>query len=73
MQQGLKMKLETIKTDTVETFVQAGDISISVTQWGNMEGANVMVLGKDFHQRLACAMEWSEIDALIVALAAARA
>ena len=41
------MKLETIKTPTTEVFVQQGDTTITVTQWGNMEGANIMVTGKD--------------------------
>ena len=35
------MKLETIKTPTTEVFVQQGDTTITVTQWGNMEGANI--------------------------------
>ena len=65
------MKLETIKTPTTEVFVQQGDTTITVTQWGNMEGANIMVTGKDLSLRMACAMTWKEIGALQVALAAA--
>ena len=67
------MNLETIKTSTTETFVQHGDVSITVTWWGNMEGANIMVNGKDLTNRMCGSMSWEEIDALIVALAAARA
>ena len=65
------MKLETIKTPTTEVYVQQGDTTITVTQWGNMEGANIMVTGKDLAMRMSCAMTWEEISALQVALAAA--
>ena len=65
------MNLETIKTPTTEVFVQQGDTTITVTQWGNMEGVNIMVTGKDLALRMACAMTWKEIAALQVALAAA--
>lgn len=65
------MKLETIKTPTTEVFIQQGDTTIIVTQWGNMEGANIMVTGKDLAIRMSCAMTWQEIAALQVALAAA--
>lgn len=65
------MNLETIKTPTTEVFVQQGDTTITVTQWGNMEGANIMVTGKDLAIRMSCAMTWKEIAALQVALAAA--
>ena len=65
------MKLETIKTPTTEVYVQQGDTTITVTQWGNMEGANIMVTNKDLAIRTSCAMTWEEIAALQVALAAA--
>ena len=65
------MNLETIKTPTTEVFVQQGDMTITVTQWGNMEGVNIMVTGKDLAIRMSCAMTWQEIAALQVALAAA--
>ena len=65
------MNLETIKTPTNEVFVQQGDMTITVTQWGNMEGVNIMVTGKDLTIRMSCAMTWQEIAALQVALAAA--
>ena len=65
------MKLETIKTPTTEVYVQQGDTTITVTQWGNMEGANIMVTNKDLAIRMSCAMTWEEIAALQVALAAA--
>ena len=65
------MKLETIKTPTIEVFVQQGDTTITVTQWGNMEGANIMVTNRDLAIRMSCAMTWEEIAAMQVALAAA--
>ena len=65
------MKLETIKTPTTEVYVQQGDTIITVTQWGNMEGVNIMVTGKDLTMRMSCAMTWEEVSALQVALAAA--
>ena len=65
------MKLETINTPTTEVYVQQGDTTITVTQWGNMEGANIMVTNKDLAIRMSCAMTWEEIAALQVALAAA--
>ena len=65
------MKLETIKTPTIEIYVQQGDTTITVTQWGNMEGANIMVTNRDLAIRMSCAMTWEEIAAMQVALAAA--
>ena len=65
------MKLETIKTPTIEVYVQQGDTTITVTRWGNLEGANIMVTGKDLALRMSCAMTWEELAALQVALAAA--
>ena len=65
------MKLETLKTPAIEVYVQQGDATITVTRWGNMEGANIMVTGKDLALRMSCAMTWEEIAALQVALAAA--
>ena len=65
------MKLETIKTPTTEVYIQQGDTTMIVTQWGNMEGANIMVTGEDLALRMSCAMTWEEIAALQVALAAA--
>ena len=65
------MDLKTIKTPTTEVYIQQGDTTITVTQWGNMEGVNIMVTGKDLAMRMSCAMTWEEVNALQVALAAA--
>ena len=65
------MDLKTIKTPTTEVYVQKGDTTITVTQWGNLEGANIMVTNRDLAIRMSCAMTWEEVSALQVALAAA--
>ena len=65
------MDLKTIKTPTTEVYIQQGDTTITVTQWGNMEGVNIMVTGKNLAMRMSCAMTWEEVSALQVALAAA--
>ena len=65
------MNLKTIKTPTTEVYIQQGDTTITVTQWGNMEGVNIMVTGKDLAMPMSCAMTWEEVNALQVALAAA--
>ena len=68
---GASMKLETIKTPTIEVVVQQNDTTITVTRWSNLEGANIMVTNTDLAIRMSCAMTWEEISALQVALAAA--
>jgi len=69
------MKLETFKADSKEVFVDAGNMSVTINTWANMEGASIMVHGKgpELPMRMAGAFLWEEIDAIIVALAAARA
>ena len=67
------MKLETLKSNCTETFVELDGGSVTVNTWANCEGANIMVHGKDLSLRMAGALRWEEIDAVIVALTAARA
>ena len=67
------MKLETFKSHTTEVFLEFDGGSVSVNTWANYEGANIMVHGKDVSMRMAGAFRWEEIDAIIVALTAARA
>lgn len=69
------MKLETFKSDSKEVFVDAGNMSVTINTWANMEGASIMVHGKgpELPMRMAGSFRWEEIDAIIVALAAARA
>ena len=67
------MKLETIKTDCNEIYVEAEDFTVTVNTWSNHEGASIMVHGKGNALRLAGAFRWEEIDVLLAAFAAARA
>jgi len=68
------MKLQTFKTDTKETFVSGNGISVTVYQWGNLEGCSFMIHQDGEHQPLRCAasLRWEELDTLLVALTAAR-
>ena len=69
------MKLETIKSQTTEIYLEFDGGSVSVNPWANCEGASVMVHGKgpELPLRMAGALRWEEIDAIVVALTAARA
>lgn len=69
------MKLETIRTKTTETYLEFPGGSVTVCSWGNHEGASLMVHGKgpELPLRMAGSFRWEEIDAILVALAAARA
>lgn len=69
------MKLETFTAQSKEIFVDAGTVSVTINTWSTLEGANIMVngMGPSLPLRMAGALRWEEIDALIVALAAARA
>lgn len=67
------MKLETFKADSKEIWLEFDGGSVTVNPWGNCEGASIMVHGKDLSLRMAGAFRWEEIDAIIVALTAARA
>ena len=68
------VKLETLKSESTEIFLEAGEIMVTVHTWGNLEGASIMVHGSgpELPLRMAGAFRWEEIDAILVALAAAR-
>jgi hypothetical protein len=68
------MKLETFKSDTKETFVTGNGITVSVYQWGNLEGCSFMIHqdGESMPLRCAASLRWEELDTLLVALTAAR-
>lgn len=68
------MKLETLITNSKEIFLEAYSVTVAVNVWANCEGASLMVHGKgpDLPLRMAGAFRWEEIDAILVALAAAR-
>lgn len=69
------MKLETFTSPSKEIYLDAGTISVTVNTWANLEGASIMVHGKGpaLPMRMAGSFLWEELDAIIVALAAARA
>lgn len=69
------MKLETMKADSKEIFLEAGSVTVTINTWSNHEGANLMVhgAGPELPLRMAGAFRWEELDAISVALAAARA
>jgi hypothetical protein len=68
------MKLETLNSDTKETFVTGNGITVSVYQWGNLEGCSFMLHqdGETMPLRCAASLRWEELDTLLVALTAAR-
>lgn len=69
------MKLETIITNSKEIFLDARGVSVTVHLWSNCEGVSLQVHGKngDLPLKMAGALRWEDIDALMVALSAARA
>ena len=67
------MKMETLRATTTETFVDGGDITVTVNPWANLEGVSFMVHGKDLAMRCASSLRWEELDVLLVALTASRA
>ena len=69
------MKLETIITPSKEIFVDGGGVTVTVNPWSNCEGVNLMMhgAGPELPLKMAGALRWEEIDALMVALTAARA
>lgn len=69
------MKLETFTSETKEIFVSGNGLSVTANPWANHEGLSVMLHseGKDMPIRAAFSLRWEELDALMVALSAARA
>jgi hypothetical protein len=69
------MKLETFTTDTKEVFVEGNGFNVSAYRWANCEGVSVLLHGdgRDLPIRASFSLRWEELDALMVALAAARA
>ena len=68
------MKLETTLSQSREIFVEVGDMTASTYTWGNHEGCSLLVHGKgpELPIRMAGSFRWEELDAILVALAAAR-
>ncbi len=69
------MKLETFTNQTTEVFVDGNGISVTANPWANCGGVNVMIhsTGQGMPIRAAFSLRWEELDALMVALTAARA
>ena len=68
------MKLETFTMPSKEIFLDVGHMTVTINTWANHEGASIMVHGKgpELPLRMAGAFRWEELDAIMVALAAAR-
>ena len=68
------MKLESIKTNTTEIFLEGNGITVSVYRWGNFEGASFLVHGSGEGSPIQSAgsFRWEELDVLISALTIAR-
>jgi hypothetical protein len=68
------MKLETLKAACKEIYVEGDGVNVVVNTWANCEGCNLMVHGSGdgLPLRMAGAFRWEEVDAILVALTAAR-
>ena len=68
------MKLESFKAQTTEVFVAGNGVSVTATPWANCEGISVMIHGEGdgLPIRAAFSLRWEELDALLVAVTAAR-
>lgn len=68
------MKLETMISTSKEIYLDAGGMTVTVNTWSNCEGASIMVHGRgpELPLRMAGSFRWEEIDAILVALTAAR-
>jgi len=68
------MEMSTFKNDSKEVFVEGDGVSVTVNTWSNTEGCNLMVHSdsKCLQLRMAGSFRWEEIDAVLVALTAAR-
>lgn len=68
------MKLEALKSQSTEVFVEGDGVNVTCNAWSNHEGVNIMVLGSgaESPMRMAGAFRWEEVDAILVALTVAR-
>lgn len=70
------MKLETLKADCKEIFLETDSVNVTVFTWSNLEGASLLVHDTakgGLQLRMAGSFRWEDIDAILVALNAARA
>jgi len=67
------MKLSTLKHDTKEIFVEGHGVAVTATCWSNLEGVSFHLTDdKGGAMRCCASLRWEELDALLVALTAAR-
>lgn len=67
------MKIDAIKTQVTEVFLETDSLSVVVSTWGTGEGVNIMVHNKNPGSMLmAGTLRWNEADALVAALYPAR-
>jgi len=68
------VKIETIRTQVYETYLSSNSVDVSVTVWGNCEGANLMVAHKDTGAVIMSgALRWEVMDLVVAAISVARA
>lgn len=66
-----KKQLEVHQTEVRETVMEKGDVIVSIYEWGNMEGATV-VMDHKRSSLIAANLTHEELDLLVAAIAAAR-
>lgn len=68
------IKIENITRPSKEIYVEGDGVTVTVNTWSNCEGVNLMLngAGPDLPLRMAGALRWSDIDAILIALTAAR-
>lgn len=67
------MKVESFKATVQETFLEAQGITITVTNWANLEGSNILILNNDLSVRGAISLRNEEADLLLAAMNLSRA
>ena len=67
------MKVESFKATVQEIFLEAQGITITVTNWANLEGSNILILNNDLSVRGAISLRNEEADLLLAAMNLSRA
>ena len=66
------MKIDVIKTQTTEVWLETPSTIVTVTQWSNCEGCNLMVTDNNLTIKLAASLRWEDMDVIMTALNAIR-
>lgn len=68
------VRIESMRTQVSEVFMEGGGINVSVYTWGNLEGCSFIVHGDGGQMplRLAGSFRWEELDLFLAALTVAR-